>query len=216
MYKFQTLNEFVAVGFSKQLFINRLNNESPHVWDKSLVDNDNFNRGATSKRNEFKKYLKANLHLIQGNYCIYCGSKFRSKSDAQREHILPKETYPEFSFEVKNLVLACARCNGFEFKYTNDFLIGNRNRVYEDNEIEIIHPYLDDISEHLDTSKAIITIVNNSSKGIKTRDFFKLNNENLQKERGAYINLKRENLVEIANNNLLIDILQGNYHYESE
>ena len=218
MYKFQTLSAPVSVDFSTQLFLDRLNAENPHVWDGTLdidfAKGSSFARGSRTKRDEFKDYLKDELYLIQGDYCIYCGCKFRTNSDAQREHILPKTDYPEFSFEVKNLVLACARCNGFDFKGDIDFLIGNRSSVYENNQIELIHPYLDDISEHLNTSDIIISLINNSAKGQKMLDVFLLNDDEfLLGIRGGTISLNRENLAE-TNNNLLVTILNGTYRYE--
>ena len=43
--------------------------------------------------------------------CMYCESKIAHVSFPHVEHIAPKTTYPERTFEWENLGLACQACN---------------------------------------------------------------------------------------------------------
>ena len=199
MYKFQTLNSVFLYHYADKLFVDYLNKENPHVWDGRLP-NPPFLRGSRTKRDDLKNFIKNKLTLIQGDYCIYCGVKFRTKSEAQREHILPKETYPEYTFEAQNLVLACSRCNGFDFKHIKDYAVVPVVADYHLNNFEIIHPYLDNLHDHLDVSGVVLAVKDNSPKGHKTIDEFQLNDEYNCNFRGGDIYRKK---YEISDGTLL-------------
>ncbi len=202
MYRFQTLNTCFLYTPSDQIFVNRLAQQNPNVWDGSMPAPD-FARTSRTRRDNLKIYINEQLNNIQNPYCIYCGLLFNE--NAQREHILPKETYPQYAFEPQNLVLACARCNGFQYKHTKDYAIPPVDLIdYASNEFEIIHPYLDNIHEHLDTSNVVIRIINSSAKGYKTRDEFDLNNE---------YNISYRSTLASNRDGMLLNILNGNYLY---
>ncbi len=213
MYKFQTLTHTFSYPDREYIFVNTLNSQSVNLWRGSLP-NPPFLHGCGVRRDGIKDYIKTELLSIQGDYCIYCGLKFRSTSDIQREHILPKDDYPAFTFEPYNLVLACGRCNGFDFKSTKDYSI---RPVYLDdysqNNFTIVHPYFDDIFDHINVDNVVLEVIGNSQKGQNTINEFGLNDEYHLKIRGGHISLVNNGLQNLDNNNLLIDILSGNYHY---
>ncbi|MFT3706570.1 MAG: HNH endonuclease [Archangium sp.] len=53
---------------------------------------------------DFNRYL---LAQIAGKMCFYC----RSKRASSLDHVLPRETLPEYSLCIENLVPACNSCN---------------------------------------------------------------------------------------------------------
>lgn len=179
MYKFQTLNRVFLYDVVDRPLVNLLSQANPNVWESTIkLNNPPFPRGSRVRRERIKNFIKQELLAIQGDYCIYCGVKFRTNSDAQREHILPKDIYPQYTFEAQNLVLSCGRCNGFDYKHTKDYAIAPVNRThYYLNTFEIIHPYLDNLHDHLDVSGVVLSVKNNSAKGRKTIDEFGLNDE---------------------------------------
>lgn len=176
MIKFQTLNRTFNYLPQQQVFVDNFHRQNPHVWDNSLSGLGLPPRSFTV-RQEIKIYIKEQLHLIQEEYCIYCGNKFRSISSTHREHIIPKCDYPQYAFYPKNLVLSCDLCNGFEEKGEIDFTL---NRVqteqnYDSLNLSIIHPYLDNLFEHLDVNNLTIRAIGNSPKGLNHIGVFKLN-----------------------------------------
>lgn len=68
------------------------------------------------------------------------------------------------------------------------------------NTFEIIHPYLDNLHNHLDVSDAVLRVKNNSAKGRKTIDEFDLNDEFNMGIRAGHIYRQR---YETANGPLL-------------
>lgn len=94
MIRFQNLTTTFTYDAVDLPLIQQFNNQNPHVWDCKL-SGLGLPRGAYTRRTEIKEYMKTRLYTIQGEYCIYCGNKFRSINSAHREHILPKDDYPE-------------------------------------------------------------------------------------------------------------------------
>jgi uncharacterized protein (TIGR02646 family) len=75
--------------------------------------------------------IKAALLKETAEKCAYCESKFRHVTFGDIEHITPKDTSPEMTYEWNNLTIACDLCN------TNK---GAR--------VGFIDPYADDPSTH--------------------------------------------------------------------
>lgn len=168
MIRFQNLTTTFTYDAVDLPLIQQFNNQNPHVWDCKL-SGLGLPRGAYTRRTEIKEYMKTRLYTIQGEYCIYCGNKFRSINSAHREHILPKDDYPEYCFHPKNLVLACDVCNGLEVKKNIDFALNKiQTRAnYDDLDLKIIHPYLDDFFQHINNSKVTLKVISGSFKGKK-------------------------------------------------
>lgn len=148
-----------------------------------------------------KKHIKSQLEIIQDGYCPYCGFKFtyrlgiRSKRMIHREHIAPKDKYKEFIFTEKNLVLACALCNSLDYKSNTD-TISAYNASYALCDFNIIHPYHDKKSDHLqlDPYTGIYVIINNSNKAVFTIAMFGLNEPNQIEQRILHLTLEKYNV----------------------
>ena len=69
--------------------------------------------------------------------CPYCGLRFRKKAKNRsydRDHVVPRSVFPEFSILVVNLVSACDECNSAKSSKVLD----------EQGEWLFLHPYFDD------------------------------------------------------------------------
>lgn len=145
-------------------------------WDK--------NPSLTSLKDKIK-----NFGLIKtGDRCCYCGrniyGEFRMVIDI--EHILPKSIFPKQMFKGKNLSVSCKRCNMNIKKSKVDFLEGintaHTGTLLRSKYYKIIHPNLDFYDSHLlliagQVGRKVMlkySVVNGSSKGAFTYDYFKL------------------------------------------
>ncbi|WP_261246064.1 retron system putative HNH endonuclease [Serratia fonticola] len=144
-----------------------------------------FSRGDASGRTKLKGRIKKHLEKEQGGYCYYCGCELKrfGKSGVHIDHILPKSAehgrYQCFTFEPKNLVLACFRCNSFDYKYEKDYAIGY-NKIYDLNCFKIVHPHLEDINDYITVDfTGVVESKSLSSKGRFMIDEFDLNCEEL-------------------------------------
>lgn len=213
MISFKSLDETFSYSTADQIFVNHLHSYDKQLWDEELPIDD-FKRGSKARRTKIKNYIKMNLYYIQGNYCIYCGNKFRRKRDAEREHILPKSKYPKLAYHPKNLVLSCQKCNDPDHKGTIDFSLNStqvNEYTYDDLELEIIHPYLDNFFEHLNPNCGpIIEIINNSFKGRRHIEVFGLNKGWNLEQREMFFN-KHGLIGDIDTENIIGSILAKSY-----
>jgi hypothetical protein len=103
--------------------------------------------------------------------CCYCSFELQSHQwTFDAEHILDKDTYPEYMFELANIAAACKLCNGAK---SNKSISSSGDRFYEisyqSHDYSIVHPHLDEWHVHL-TIDGIGRIwpVQNSAKGART------------------------------------------------
>lgn len=183
MYKFINLTTTIILSKSEKRFTKRLNKLRPTVWDRSIAKVPNFKRGNETRRVSLKDSIRARLKKVQGEFCIYCACQFDSASTTHIEHIAPKKDYVYFTFEPLNLVLACQRCN-IDKKRTGDYLV-KKNRIYKNCTFNIVHPYLDDLDDHIEYTRVVI--LSKTIKGQKTISEFELNEERLLVKRGLFL-----------------------------
>nr|WP_295905204.1 hypothetical protein [uncultured Bdellovibrio sp.] len=103
--------------------------------------------GLFSERAELKNIIKRKLLQIHGNVCIYCGLIDANNSFVV-EHFAPKnvDSYPEFTFTSRNLLLACWNCNN-AYKKAADTIKWHNDR-YDNCNFSMYHPRLHEISDH--------------------------------------------------------------------
>ncbi len=131
---------------------------------------------------EFKSILRGQLKIIQNKKCAYCGLTLEETSRYEIEHFIPKggekrPKYPEHSFDLINLVLACNLCNSPEKKGMYDPIVeGTKSINYLDNEYKIVHPYIDNHELHYSWigKTGAIVIQGLSNKGNESIRLFKL------------------------------------------
>lgn len=92
-------------------------------------------------RSAFRSWAQSN----QGSRCAYCVLSINSTSHrrAEIDHFVPKAgNYGEWTYESRNLVLACAECNsGLKKSYFP--LITPAPCDYAECSFTMVHPYLD-------------------------------------------------------------------------
>jgi 5-methylcytosine-specific restriction endonuclease McrA len=66
----------------------------------------------------FKRRILEQGLVIQELRCAWCTLLIgeQGRRSIHRDHIAPKQSYPQWTFLPKNLVLACEYCNGFAVK----------------------------------------------------------------------------------------------------
>lgn len=179
----------MALSYDETTLCNYLNSLTYDSWSGDLPDAP---RGTRTLRDNLKVKIKNELKRLHGEYCSYCGTSFKLlgsnyKSNSQRDHVLPKKKYRNFTFEIKNIALACARCNGLDYKSSNDYC-SSYNINYDLIKTSIVHPNLDDIESHIAIDDiGVACVVNDSPKAVKTIDEFGINDEALVVLRGAYL-----------------------------
>ncbi|WP_256011801.1 HNH endonuclease [Desertivirga xinjiangensis] len=213
IHLFQIIGETFSYTVAKQGFITSLNPLTSADWDKGLEDTGRA-RGFVTKRNDLKAYIKQQLELIQHPHCIYCGLHKNIVGTLQREHIAPKDLYPEFLFEPENLALACASCNGFQ-KKNNTNTVSTSNVIYSRCRFTIIHPYRDDYRNHYDMditgNEIIIKAKKYSRKGKATIKMFGLDEPHQAQMRGASL-MQRYVPVDVDLQKLLDAALKKDYY----
>ncbi len=119
---------------------------------KALVDNelkwkvafeatiDAKTRKKVAERYRHKTIQLALSAMFSGK-CAYCESKIELVSDAHIEHYRPKSRFPELTFDWKNLLWACGKCNSTKHK-------GDKFPD-ETDDGPILNPCEDDPDEHL-------------------------------------------------------------------
>lgn len=144
------------------------------VWENELLKD---------VKTKIKDYYRNQLN----EQCCYCRrnttGEFRMVLDI--EHIIPKTSFPDYTFKVSNLSVSCKRCNmnikGEDYSFIPDS--SNLNKLYNKSRAyKIIHPNLDKYFSHLklmtiifDDKKLIkYNVVDKSEKGKYTYDYFKL------------------------------------------
>jgi uncharacterized protein (TIGR02646 family) len=162
---------------SHQTYLATLSPYTAAVWDIKTV-----------KMTEIKRKMKEDLWLLQNGLCAYCMKELDPRIpsdgglalDGDREHIAPKSLHPEYIFESKNLVLACIVCNR-TLKNDTD-TIHTKNLNYDNCRFNIVHPYLDTISQHIEFTDGVITKIF-TPEGSETVEMFKLDEPWLTRQR---------------------------------
>jgi uncharacterized protein (TIGR02646 family) len=128
---------------------------------------EELSRLVASFRNEVKDYYYA----AQQRRCCYCSFELQPhKWTYDAEHILDKDEYPEYTFELNNIAAVCKHCN---ISKSNQAISASKQRFQElsakSEEYSIVHPHFDEWEEHLQFDEiGRIVSVANSSKGEET------------------------------------------------
>ncbi|NQY54157.1 MAG: hypothetical protein HRT42_11370 [Campylobacteraceae bacterium] len=187
-FKFAAINPQTKVKMynKERKLIRKLNTSRNHkLWspNKDLVDSiKKLDKVRSSDITELKKTIKKRLIALHGGqYCFFCNKEIENMRLLHIEHILPKANYSYLTFSTINLTLACDVCN-MDYKKQKIYL-RNANSNYRGCTFSIVHPYLDNVDDHLDYSGFIVGVNNQSIKGANTINEFKLNREELLKAR---------------------------------
>lgn len=142
------------------------------------------------KLDKLKRKIKNHLRDIQRECCCYCCRSFDDEFNMvlDIEHIIPKSKIETEMFEILNLAVSCKRCNMRIKGEKVDFIEGafdefkRGNQYYLPEKYKFLHPNLDSWDNHLaykikqlNRNKIVYyDILNDSSKGKYTKDYFEL------------------------------------------
>lgn len=118
--------------------------------------------------------IKETLNKMFHGKCAYCESKITVVTYGAIEHFFPKSLYPSLTFEWKNLLLSCDKCNDTNHKGTKFSLDDAGKPLLIDPTDGITDP-----NTHLDfvwdeTAK-IASIYGRDEKGMAVESIFDLN-----------------------------------------
>lgn len=132
-----------------------------------------------------KSHIKKHYRGVKDR-CCYCKRPLRGEFDMviDIEHVLPQSLYKKYMFSMKNLGIACKRCN-MKIKKDNIVFLNmpfKNNKPFHRDNYKLIHPFLDDYFKNLkrvvleedDLTFIKYIVINNSPKGIYTYNFFRL------------------------------------------
>lgn len=119
---------------------------------------------------EIKKHIKDYYLLAQDYRCPYCHQKITVVHNGawDTEHIIPKDTHPDFMFDPQNLCISCKDCNG---EKSNKNVLTNKKAVRlpkKSKNYTIIHPHFDNFEEHIKIIDDTLYFLPKTDKGRKT------------------------------------------------
>ncbi|WP_322359476.1 HNH endonuclease domain-containing protein [Pseudomonas sichuanensis] len=125
-------------------------------------------------RSEVKRYYWER----QSRRCCYCSKELdESKAAYDAEHIIPKNIFPQFMFDLANLSVACKTCNGVK---KNKSVLSSKLLKKEvprlSSDYTIVHPHLDEWGDYFsyDSIRRIISL-DSDGKGAKTIEMCGIN-----------------------------------------
>jgi uncharacterized protein (TIGR02646 family) len=142
---------------------------------------------------QIKADLNNHFDFHQGEKCCYCGLLYDRTGRGEIEHIAPKgkKLYPQFCFTSNNLAKSCQLCNSSSMKHTYDSVLTLAPN-YDQCVFKIVHPYLDDHSQHYSwkygIGKVVISINNNSPKAEESIRLFELDSVKRTRARASQRN----------------------------
>lgn len=162
--------------------------------------------------------IAMNIHfdMTQLERCCYCGLLYDRTGRGEIDHVAPKGAglYPQFSFTSNNLAKACQLCNSSSMKHTYDS-IQTIAINYDLCEFRIVHPYLDDHTQHYSWDyglrHVLISVYNNSAKAQESIRLFELASEKRTRARAIERNQQRlDNIYNISTaiKNRIMDVLR--------
>lgn len=105
----------------------------------------------------FKENIGNHMYKEQHHMCAYCRMPISKATQyPQRDHIVPKSIYPKWTFETRNLCVACEVCN--QRKQDKDVLLDSAVVDYpmDSASFNIVNPFLDRYSEHINLLGGVI------------------------------------------------------------
>lgn len=109
--------------------------------------------GATESgdMSDVKKFIKDHYKAAQDYRCPYCYQKIVVEHNGSwdAEHIIPKDMYPQFMFEPRNLCVSCRDCNLIKL---NKNVLRNKDRVtfpVDPDDYIMPHPHFHVYAEHV-------------------------------------------------------------------
>lgn len=102
-----------TVGYLRRIYVK--SRKTGDVWPELSAYRRSEKSGVTGPL--IKKAFRSFALALQGNRCCYCFQMLPNIAHAKPiEHILPRNSYPQFSVHFWNLAVACFDCNQLKLK----------------------------------------------------------------------------------------------------
>lgn len=129
-----------------------------------------WDRKGDVQLDKLKSHIKIHYLVEQDYTCVYCRQKIEVKHHGawDTDHIIPKSSHPQFTFEPQNLCVACKDCNGAKHDKN---VLANPKRVrlpINSEDYIFIHPHLDVYDQHIKVLELAGFYLPTSDKGRET------------------------------------------------
>ncbi|MBN3865213.1 hypothetical protein HCU66_23665 [Pseudomonas frederiksbergensis] len=119
----------------------------------------------------FKKEVKKYYYHRQARRCCYCSKELDPHNGSfDAEHILDKDTYPQFMFSLENIAAVCKTCNGA--KSSKNVIapgVDVASVPADSRHYLLVHPHKDEWNDYLDYDRiGRIVAKPQQSKGVET------------------------------------------------
>lgn len=157
--------------------------------------------------------IKSALVKMFSGKCAYCESKISHIDYGDIEHFKPKSKYPLEAVKWENLLLACKRCNGAEYK-SDEFPSKQKGGW-------LINPCTDEPDTHFrfefDVQARLAVVFGKTTRGDTSEKIYGLNKPDLLKQRSVQIRrliaLARYYAADGTVKNLLDEAAKGESEY---
>ena len=148
-----------AVAFLRKLHVkSRLKGD---VWMELSTYNESKTNGVTGPqiKNAFRRFVVA----LQGNRCCYCRRWLLNIAHAKPiEHILSRDSYPQFSMNFWNLAVACFDCNQLKLEANwSLFAVPRLDYPTANAFTDFYHPRFHRYAEHVSYERTENNLVSN-------------------------------------------------------
>ncbi|PTP81976.1 HNH endonuclease [Vibrio splendidus] len=145
--------------------------------DESQVFEGLQSRGLSAKEmweddcvTDVKLRMKKHYISEQGEKCAYCKVDLHTSHGGvwDTEHIIDKDSSPQWTFEPLNLCVSCKDCN--QAKGTRSVTKNTAYKFFPKNKsnYRIVHPHFDKYEDHIEVAVSGVTYRYKSEKGRKT------------------------------------------------
>ncbi|WP_323142693.1 HNH endonuclease [Massilia phyllosphaerae] len=151
------------------------------AWTKTLIEK--IASGTPATDGEKSRYRHADIKKVlvkeTNGKCAYCESKLLHVTYGDVEHIVPKSTKVDVTFEWSNLTLACDVCNT------------NKSDKFSHG-VGFVDPYVDDPVDHFNFVGGLVLAKPGDHDARLTEETLKLNRTELVERRNQRIRYLRE------------------------
>lgn len=130
-------------------------NFKPNALEKNILSSATKSHDPWEFKNwkPVKGKLKSHLKKKTNQRCCYCRRSLANTHNISIdiEHVLPQKAFPKYVFSLKNLSVACKRCNmGIKNQDHSFFsLKSGVRRPFRERNFSILHPNLANMDAHL-------------------------------------------------------------------
>lgn len=165
------------------------------------IDRNRYKWKNWDKAQEFKRKIKSHLIKEQGGLCCYCEREIKlnnktetndkiatdDKSNFHIEHLKPKSKYPQFQFDLNNLLLSCSGEEDEIHKKCNHCGHAKGNKYDPSKFISPLNPDCEEKFRYLEDGQIIASDLDQESPANYTIKLLKLNSPVLRKHREELI-----------------------------